>query len=120
MKFISLCLLTSLVSATEMPGMKAKTNRTAFVTKNKEVVLNKPTLGTKETSSKVSYYIKKYVDNDTKAETYELHGNFYVNNIDVSKWTSTSTNTVSARIGLYQANTAVDWMLLKFSEKGKT
>ena len=115
MKFIYLCLLSSLVTSTPMAGMKKDTNRTAYVAENKSVVLK----GTSDKSDvKVDYYTKKYVDNKTFATTYELHGNFYINNIDTSKWSATATNTVSARIGLYQANTAVDWMLLKFSKTG--
>lgn len=67
-------------------------------------------------SSYIDYYVKKFVDNQTKNARYELHGNLWVKDLDVTSWKDTSSYTISGRIGLKTDNSPItDWMLLKFT-----
>ena len=77
------------------------------------IIVKKDVKDSEEMNSYLDYYIKKKVNGPTVI--YELHGNFWVKDIDISKWDMKKANTVSARIGIYDKASITDWMLLKMT-----
>ena len=63
----------------------------------------------------VSYYVKKLTEKTTGKSVYQLHGNCYVNDMNVAGFSKTVVNKNACQIALYQTGTIKDAMSLQTS-----
>ena len=73
----------------------------------------------KEGQVKLNYYTKKLTDKKTKKVIYELHGNCYIYNLDVTGYDDATERTVGCEIGLGDKDSTVQIDYMKLSSKFK-
>ena len=119
MKFlITLLTLVCIVSA----DTTSKYENATLTSDVKNFTVTSTVAGKQGTETmKVGYYVKKLTEKSSGKSVYQLHGNCYLNNLDVTGYTTSKQRVTSCIIGIYgtvgkngpdQTLTIVDAMVL--------